>query len=314
MPNETRAARFSELFASLRPSDEEIDALRKVERSGDVEQFTNQLAALDRKYKVRSIERLKGIEKQRINQRASRRALKQIDRSQVVSVAMPNLGVLATLADAFGTKRLACDCVVPFAFAGVTVSGSMTGPEPTQVARGVIGIARDYSDEYTVSNWGDTSGKTRVPLGGQIHITFEAQLPQAGRWCLIHPAGYLFVQGQSRVVGHGNATTSYDAKVWFHYYQLLYTDSGTLIEISGGQVHYDGTRSEDRTKYFDASRELLPRYVFFDVQQPSTLVLSLRLEIETEANEDGIAIGVANLFGFPANRTQDYDTFVVRAN
>ncbi len=42
-------------------------------------------------------------------------------------------------------------------------------------------------------------------------------------------------------------------------------------------------------------------------------MLTLRLEVDTAANEDGLATGVIDQFGFPAVMTDDYDTFVVKA-
>ena len=108
-----------------------------------------------------------------------------------------------------------------------------------------------------------------------------------------------------------NNTTSYDAKVWVDYYQVI-SVGDTLVEISGGEIHYDGTRSEDRTMNFNADRNLPPRYLFFNAPRAGdTLSLSLRIEVDTAANEDGLATGVIDMFGFPANTTHDYDSFVI---
>ena len=94
-------------------------------------------------------------------------------------------------------NKLACDCVVPFAWVGLTAHSAMSGLDQNDVTRGMLGARRDFSDEYTVSNPGDTAGKGRVPLYGQLNITFEATLPQAGRWCLLMPAGELWIRGNT---------------------------------------------------------------------------------------------------------------------
>lgn len=294
------------LFAGLRPTEDELAKIKAAEH--DPQKFVQLLGELDRKYKVRSLETL-GVDKKLINPQASRPVIGEI--TAAYPFAVPSgFGMLGQLA---ASKQLACDCVVPFQFRRLDVYNSISGPEQNQVARGMLGAMRWGANEYTVWNPGDTTGKGRVHIYGQMHISFSANIPQAGRWCLIHPSGTLRIRGHSRVVGHGNMTTSYDAKVWVDYYQVLEV-GGTLVEISGGRIHYDGTRSEDRTKYFTSDRYLPPRYLFFNVPGPgNTLLLTLRLEVDTAANEDGLATGVIDQFGFLANSTEDYDTFVIKA-
>ena len=189
----------------------------------------------------------------------------------------------------------------------------MSGPDLFDVRNGLLGAIRLADDEYTISNPGNTTGKTRVHLNGQMHLSFSAVLPKTGRYCLLMPAGNLWMHGHSRVVGHGNSTTSYDAKVWVNHYMVLQV-GGRLLEIAGGQIHYDGTRSKDRTRNFNNDLVLDPRYLFFQANGGDELTLDFRLEADTAANEDGIAIVVVDAFGFPANTKRDYDTFAVRTS
>jgi len=298
---------LANMFVRLRPTEDELAKVKAAER--DPQKFVQVLGKLDRKYKVRSLETL-GVDKKLINPQASRAATKEITPTLQRTIMPSGFGVIGQLVT---SNQLACDCLVPFSFRGLDVYNSMSGPEMYEVTRGIIGANRYGDNEYSVWNPGDTTGKTRVHLFGQMHISFSADLPQAGRWCLFHPSGFLDIHGHSRVVGHGNSTTSYDAKVWIDYFQVLEV-GGTLIEISGGEIHYDGTRSEDRTKYFDADRYLPPRYLFFNVPRAGdTLLLTLRIEVDTAANEDGLALGVIDQFGFPAVLSHDYDTFVIKA-
>lgn len=296
---------LAKLSASMRPTDDELEKLRAAE--GDPAKFTRLLGDLDRKYKARS-SLIMEVDKDKFSAEASYPV--PLDGTNYPFPVQSGFGIVGQLA---ASNQLACDCVVPFEFYRLDVYTSMSGPEQNQVNRGMIGAMRLGANEYTVWNPGDTTGKTRVHVWGQMHISFTARIPQAGRWYLIHPSGTLLIRGHSRVVGHGNSTTSYDAKVWVDYYQVLEI-GGSLVEISGGQIHYDGTRSEDRTSYFTADRYLPTRYVVFDAPHPgNTLMLTLRIEVDTAANEDGLATGVIDQFGFIANMTNDYDTLAVKA-
>lgn len=293
------------LFAGLRPTKDELAKVKAAER--DPVRFAQLLGELDRKYKVRSLQTL-GVDEKLINAQAAR-PITETSSSGRISEQL-GLGIVGRL---LATKQLACDCMVPFMFQRLDVYGSMSGPEQNQVDRGMLGAMRWGANEYAVWNPGDTTGKTRVLIYGQMHISFSAVIPEAGTWCLIHPTGTLLIRGHSRVVGHGNSTTSYDAKVWVDYFQVLEV-GGALVEISGGEIHYDGTKSEDRTKYFNADRYLPSRSIFVNVPNAGdTLLLTLRIEVDTAANEDGLATGVIDQFGFLANSTDDYDTFAVKA-
>lgn len=312
MKREDPAAEILEpLLNQSRETKDDLTALRKIEKSGNSEAFREAIANLDRKTKHRGLERTKGLDQKLINQKAFMRAAAS-GATQDAMRTVPRLASSSLLAELFQTQAVRCDCVVPFTWMGLNAYGNMTGPDRNDVFQGILGANREYTGEYTVTNPGDTEGKGRVPLNGQLHMSFEATIPQGGRWCLLMPAGNLWVRGHSKVVGQGNSTTSYDAKVWIDYYQLLIVRS-TLVEIGGGEIHYDGTRSESRTKYFEADVVLGGRYLFFNASSGDQVVLSLRIEVDTAANEDGTAVGTIDYFGFPANTRTDYDTFLIRA-
>jgi hypothetical protein len=84
--------------------------------------------------------------------------------------------------------------------------------------------------------------------------------------------------------------------------------------VRGCAEGYDGTRSEDRTKVFWHELEILPLYVLVPANAGDELLVRFRLQVDTEANEDGIAIAVVDYFGFPANLKSDYDSVVTKAS
>jgi hypothetical protein len=294
------------VLETLRTSEEEFARLKAIERSGDVAEYAKAMGALEKRQALRGLATVKGLDKGKINGAAFRAADDPLLRR-----ATPNVAP-ALVAGLLQSRRVACDCLVPFGFASLKTFGALSGPDLTDVRNGILGAVRLTDAEYTVNNPGTTDGKTRMPLNGQMHLTFTASIPTTGRYYVLLPAGNLWVRGHTKVVGHGNATTSYDAKVWVDYYQLLYHE-GDLLEIAGGGIHYDATRSESRTKYFNQDVVLEPRYVVFQAAAGEQLVLSLRLELDTEANEDGVAVAVVDYFGFPANLETDYDTFLIRS-
>lgn len=307
MPDKNQAQiHLDDILARTRPSRDEIDALRKLEREAPA-RFGDASAALDRRYKHVRLDRLAGRPLE------TRAAIERVDsRPRTAPATLPASALLAKL---FGDKLIRCNCMVPFMFQRLDAVAPMSGPDRTGVANGVLGALRVETGQYEVDNTGDTEGKTRVPRTGQLDITFAASLGAPGRYCLIVPSGMLSIRGRTRVVGHGNATTSYDAKVAVDYYQLLTLDDGsaaTLLELDGVSIHADGTRSEDRTQSFSRDLELPARYLFIDVDVRRELTLALRLQVHTEANEDGIAIGIVDEFGFLANSSHDCDTFAIR--
>jgi hypothetical protein len=265
-----------DVFASMRPSREELADLARVEKSGKAADFARKLAALDRKYQ--SPPAPKGLKKE---------VFAEDDSPRISLTDLPRPPGLGALLD-------------------------MTGPEFNTVQRGMIGANREGSGEYRVRNPGDTGGKTRVPMFGRVHIRFGASLPVGGRWCVLHPAGPLLISGQSRVIGHGNMTTSFDAKVSVNYVRMLQTET-ELVSLFLEEIHFDATRSEDRGKNFNDDRDLRSRYRFFETDGPTDVWLMHALDVHTEANVDGFASVSIDLFGFLANGSSDFNTFVFKA-
>lgn len=299
------------LLGGLRTSQADIDRLKALESSGKADQLVRAQVALDKKQALRGLGKLDGLDRAKVNP-AAFRLIDDAERAAASAIQKARIGP-SLIAGLLADGEIACECLVPFKFNGLHVYGSMSGPSLTDVRNGILGAIRLADDEYTVSNPGNTTGTTRVPLAGQMHLEFSATLPTGGRYCLLMPTGQLWVRGHTRVVGHGNYSTCYDAKVWVHQFLVLVVGN-TLLEMSGGEIHYDGTRSEDRTKFLYRDVMMDPRYVFFSANAGDLLTLTLRLEVDTEANEDGIAIGVVDMFGFPANMKDDYDTFAIRTS
>lgn len=297
------------LLGSLRTPQGEIDRLRALEKSGKAGEFDRARIALDKAQELRGMKGPEGVDPAKINPGAFRLATAE---DQAARERIRSAGIGASLiAELLASEKIKCDCLTPFRFNGLWAYGAMGGPSLSDVRNGVLGAIRLTDTEYTVANPGNTQGKTRVPLNGRLHLDFAATVPAGGQHCLLLPSGLLWVHGRTRVVGHGNSTTSYDAKVWVRYFLVLAVGN-TLLEMSGGQIHHDGTRSEDRTKFFNHDVMLGPRYAFFNANAGDLLTLSLRLEVDTESNEDGIAFGIVDAFGFPANRKDDYDTFLIK--
>ena len=294
---------------------EELSLLKELERSGSRAELDRALTALDKKQSVRALRSFQAVDPRVVNQGAIR-----IDDGGGGAVLHeePHLRRDSSLlANLFEQHELGCDCVEAFSFAAVKAYGAMTGPSPLgDVRGGWLGARRLAPGEYEVVNPGSAdSGTTRVPLGGQIYITLLGHLPADGRNYLLMPAAKLQISGSTRVVGHGNSTTSYDAKAWVRFYSLLRMDgAATVIECTGGEVHYDGTRSEDRTKSFSSVVTFEPRYFGIDGNAGDRALWELRLEVTTEANEHGIATVAVDVFGFPASTKSDYDMIIVKGS
>jgi len=297
--------RATELLASLRPSKEELASLHRAERAADPAEFERHVERLDRKYKARTLEAIKGIDQKLINRRAYRRASEGGQPSWRTPVA-----AAAIVASLVGKKLVTCECIVPFRFRGLHTFGSMAGADGDQAQRGVVGAHRYYDDEYTVANYGDTEGRMRLHLDGQMQIEFGAELPKTARYCLICPSGHLVIRGRSRVAGRGNFAAADDARIRVDFHQAVQAGD-VLLELCGGNVHSDGARTSERTGTFAEDVYLEPRYLFLEARANDLLRLTLRLEIEAEANVDGVAVAVVDTFGFFANSTRDHDTFVL---
>jgi hypothetical protein len=302
---------MDKLLASHRTSEEELQSIRELEESGKKEEFERAMIALDKKEALQEESGIEGLDLDRFNPTAFQltggTSLEDL-RETKWAKAGP-----ALVAGALATRQLNCDCLVPFTFSALESINSMSGPDLTDVRNGILGAIHVNPGEYTVSNPGTTSGKYRAHIGGALHLEFTATLPETGSYFLLMPTGNLWVRGHSRVVGHGNWSTSYDAKVWVYLYSLLMVGN-TLLEFSRDRIHRDATRSEDRTKYFNNDVFLPQRGLFFSGNEGAQLTLSLRLWVDTAANEDGIAVVVVDDFGFPANVKDDYDTFAVKTN
>ena len=293
---------FTKLLTELRPTKDELARVKAAE--SDPKTFIKLLGELDRKYKGRTLKDL-GVDAKLINPNAFR----IIAEGATTNRYQPETFGYNVFNQILMGNEDSCDCVVPFRFSGLNVYSDISGPELNQVERGILGAAQWYTNEYTISNPGDTTGKTRIRKVGQLYITFTADLPTARRWCVILPSGRLFIRGHSKVVGHGNSTTSYDAKVNVEYFQFL-TLGNQFLEMGGATIHEDGTRSESRTKSFNGDLDLSPRYFCFS--GGGELELSMILEVIADANEDGLATVAIHQFGFPANSTYDYDTVVTK--
>jgi len=301
--------KFMELFSFMEPSLKEKDHLKALEKDGKYEELEKFQMKLDSKYDSMSLDDIEKIDKKIINNAAIRVA----DTEFLTNIKKANqLSINNTLSSILLGNQIQCNCIFPFVFQSLKVYDHMTGPNMFEVERGILGINRYYDGEYRVYNSGDTVGKGRVSMVGHGDLTFKADITTGGRYCLLMPAGYLLIRGKSRVKGQGNYTTCFDSKVWINFWSILHVN-GNIIEMSGGQIHYDGTRSEDRTKYFISDRVLSPRYIFFNAQNNSYIELILRIEIKTAANEDGKAWGTIDQFGFYANTKSDYDTMVIKA-
>jgi hypothetical protein len=299
---------FVDLTSKMRIFEDEQKKISEFERTKNSDNLSRTLIQLDKKQAGIGIADIKLIDKKTINYEAAR-VLEPSSAS--ISEAAIQLQPSIT-SELLGLKEISCDCIIPFCFDQLRANGKISGPSNNNVTRGVIGANRYYENEYRVFNAGDTKGKTRIHSVGSLDILFSAEIPKNGRYCLLMPVGKLWIRGKSRVVGQGNSTTSYDSKVWVDYFSILHVE-GNIIESSHADIHYDGTRSEDRTKYFSKDISFSPRYLFFNANAQQKVELILRIQIDTAANEDGKAWGYVNLFGFPANMKTDYDTMIIKA-
>lgn len=308
---ESAAKAIEQLLAPLRASDQETEALKRLEGSGNTAEFAAALRALDNKEALRGVTLLERVDKKLIN-RDAYRAIASTDVA-TITAARARAVTPSMISTLIAKKDLLCECMVPFKFESLRAFDAMSGPDLDDVRQGILGAIQTAVGEYTVTNPGTPqgAGKTRVHLLGEIHLSFSAKLPQTGRYCLLMPSGPFWVHGHSRVVGQGNWTTSYDAKVWVDFFTAL-AAGGTLVEFSGEEIYHDGTRSEDRQKLYNHDLDLPSRVVFFNANANDDLRLEFQLNVDTAANEDGVAIVVVEAFGFPANTKHDYDTFVIR--
>ncbi|OGD24509.1 MAG: hypothetical protein A2Y56_15725 [Candidatus Aminicenantes bacterium RBG_13_63_10] len=297
------------LMAHMQPSAEERATLKKLEKKATAAEFEKAVQRLDRKYERFEIDQVPGIDKAVINRE---RAIMK----DSVAMERPPFQKMTTAFDTLlglvGREAATQDCLIPFTFQELQVHGEITGPAVTDVRQGMLGAGRRADGEYTLTNLGDTEGKGRVPKDGYLAVVFAAEIPEAGSYALIVPSGEFFIHGSTRVKGHGNFTTCYDSKVSVQMLQSLYAGEACLEYSGPWEVHGDGTRSEDRTRYFNKDIGYEPRVVLFNTGGPCYLTLYYWLLAHTACNEDGKAWVTVNLFGFPANTKHDYDTVVLR--
>lgn len=299
---------FYDLTSKMRIFDSDFKKISEIEKSGDLKKLSDALIRLDKKQAGISLKEIAGFEKAVINDSAIK-----VKESSVLSLNESAVNIKSSvLAGLFASNKLKCECIAPFSFNQLRVLDSISGPATSDVTRGVIGAKRYYDYEYKIYNSGDTNGTTRVHMVGSLDILFSAAIPSTGRYCILLPVGDLWISGLSRVLGHGNSSTCYDSKIWVDFFSFLHLD-GNILESSHSDIHYDGTRSEDRTKSFFKIITFDPRYLFFNANAGQTLELILRLQIDTAANEDGKTWGYVNLFGFPANNKTDYDTMIIKS-
>lgn len=299
---------FLDLTSKMRIFESDFKKISELEKLNDMDNLSKALIQLDKKQSGVTLSDIAGIDKKVMNYEAIK----------VKDVALINLQeatmqpITSAISGLINIKEISCDCVIPFCFDQMRVYGDISGPAMSNVTRGIIGANRYSENEYRVYNGGDTNGKGRVHKIGSLDILFSAIIPNNGRYCLLLPVGNLLIGGYSRVLGHGNMTTCYDSKIWVDYFSILHI-AGTILEVSHADIHYDGTRSEDRTKGFGKNISLEPHYLFFNADAGQKIELILRIQVDTAANEDGKTWGIVNIFGLPANTKTDYDTMIIKS-
>jgi hypothetical protein len=299
--NSISSALLTKILNEMKPSEKELKELKDIESKRDQEGFDSKLKILEKKYESMQLADIKTIDPKSINNQALRRAnaLPVKDSSTIHGTIT---GML---------NEIKSDIVIPLCCQGLTVYGAMSGPNVTSVYRGILGANGYNDDEYSVFNAGKTKGKGRVPVSGYMDLLFSADLKLKGKYCLLIPQSHVYNIGSVRVIGRGNSSTCYDSKVWVTYIYSLYCNDNQ-IEIVKNDIHYDGTRSEDRTSEYNVQFDIPPRYLYFNAPENSRVELIHRLEVYTEANEDGKVYSNVGTFGFVANFLSDYDTFVIK--
>ncbi len=299
---------FFDLTSKIRIHEAENKMIHELEKQGETDKLIKLHAKLDKMQAGVTLDQVAGISNKVVNKTAF--MVKETNEPNMIeSAAIINPSVLATLTK---IEEIKCNCIIPFAFDRLRVLDNISGPANNDVTRGIIGANRYYDSEYMIFNPGDTNGTTRVHSVGSLDILFSAVMPATDRYCLLLPVGNLWINGKSRVLGHGHSWNCYDSKIWFDYFSFLHLD-GNILEASHTDLFYDGTRSEDRTKVFYKIIKFSPRYLFFSANAGQKLELIMRIQVDTAANEDGKTWGYVNMFGFPANDKTDYDTMVIRS-
>lgn len=298
---------IDELLAKLSPSKKELKQLSDLEKAGKLDSFNKMASKMDKSYACLKLADIPGIDKKKINPKATILA----SGLSIKDLIAKQAGVFNSALTDLLEQEHGCDCIIPFCFTGLTVNSAISGPGNNDVTRGVLGAQAWYDGEYEIFNPGDAEGTTRVPVDGSLDINFQAQISKNGTYLLLMPTGTIFIIGSTYVHGHGNSTTCYDAKIWVNYYQFL-NSGNNQIEMTGNEIAWDATRSEERTKWFNQEIYLPPRYLSIGASANSTIDLILRCKVYTEANSDGKVKGKISRFGFLANTKDDYNTLAIK--
>jgi hypothetical protein len=305
--NSHHIATIQRILAQLRPSTQELAAVKRLEEPGKEDQFAVAIRKLDKKYDHVVLQKAPGLD-----QKAMKPApLPAIHVPAFDPYEYPKAkGGIPFAGPQMGSPP-GSSYVFPFTFRSLNISGSITGPETSEVRGGMLGAGRLNDEDYTLTNLGDTDGTTRVPLRGDLLIVFRGQIREKGTYALMLPTGNLMVFGSTRVIGHGNSSTCYDSKASVNVAHFLIAGE-ECIETTCWDIHSDRTPSEDRTKEFGAWIPYETRYVRFNAVAAMDVNMYIILSAYTEANEDGKAWVNVRHLGFPAVNTTDYDTMITR--
>ncbi len=301
---------FIELMTKVHTSADEATALRALEQSGKSTEFKEALLALDRKERLKQLKDLKGVDQKKLSPNAFR-VMTSLDQAALTPARWQKTRTWAI--ETLIPVPFKEEYYTPLAYSGAYVSNAMTGPNKPDPKNfdGIMGVVRAHNGEYTVSNPGDPSwGKTRVSISGQVSIDYSGVLPRTGNYSLYLDSNLLLIKGFTRVIGEGDSTCSYDAKVWVRL-GVGVEVAGTLVDYSDEQIHYDGTRSENRGVNFNEPRLVEYRSVNLTGNAGDAVKLKFLLDIEASANREGLAAGVVDTFGFVANTPEDYMPAVV---
>lgn len=298
-----------EFTSKMRFFGEDEKEIAKLEKSGDTDKLTEAMIRLDKKQAGVMLSDIPGFDSKLINYEAF------IVRDDLPDQASFTKGYDKVLrSGSVQSTSIKSKRIIPFKFRQVKTNGYISGPEVTEVTRGVLGVHRFHQNEYSIFNPGDTSTLRRIHRTGSLDIEFSAYIPVSGQYMLMLPSGQLTIWGMTRVLGHGNFTTCYDAKVWVDFFYFLSDDidNNKYIEASHVEIHYDGTRDTDSTRYFFRVIDLPARYVVFNASAGKQIVLILKARIDTAANKDGKVWGYFQMFGLPAKTKTDYDTVLIK--
>lgn len=246
---------------------------------------------------------------QSVGQLAKKFAPRRLTALNHKTMVSPDIGVVAPsplLRGTTSTSVVEKSGAIPLLFESVRVDG-LTGDDVYDVYGGVLGVTLAH-DAYMLWNKGG-EGKLKKRQVGSIDINFAASLPKKGRYVLLMPPGTLGIHGWAHVKGQGHFYSRVAAKVNIHYSSFVDTEYSTdVVDVRTLRVHGDKTRSRDVTKHFSKSVKYPQQYV--SVDGGGVLRLTHRLKLVCSANEDGEASVTVDWYGFPAVKSDDYDSVV----